>query len=85
MRESKKKIEKGKGYTDDMSDALAGALWSCSQDRFYKRNNEAISEIIQQTGQAFANSRNFTGMASKLNGRTSPFKGNGLGFNYSGN
>ena len=43
-------IEKGKGYTDDMSDALAGALWSCSQDRFFKKNNEAISEIIQQTG-----------------------------------
>ena len=82
LRESSKKIQKGKGYTDDMSDALAGALWSCSQDRFYKRNNEAISEIIQQTGQAFANSRNFTGMASKLNVRTSPFRGNGLGFNY---
>jgi hypothetical protein len=40
LRESQKKIEKGKGYTDDMSDALAGALWSCSQDRFYKRNNK---------------------------------------------
>ena len=50
LRESAKKIEKGKGYTDDMSDALAGALWSCSQDRFYKKNNEAIAEIIQQTG-----------------------------------
>ena len=50
LRESAKKIEKGKGYTDDMSDALAGALWSCSQDRFFKKNNEAISEIIQQTG-----------------------------------
>lgn len=50
LRESAKKIEKGKGYTDDMSDALAGALWSCSQDRFFKLNNEAISEIIKQTG-----------------------------------
>ena len=50
LRESQKKIEKGKGYTDDMSDALAGALWSCSQDRFYKKNNEAIAELIKQTG-----------------------------------
>jgi hypothetical protein len=57
LRESQKKIEKGKGYTDDMSDALAGALWSCSQDRFYKKNNEAISELIKQTGQMAANQK----------------------------
>ena len=81
LRESQKKIEKGKGYTDDMSDALAGALWSCSQDKFYKRNNEAISEIIKQTGQSIGSSRNFTGLANKIQNRT-PFNRNNLGFNY---
>ena len=81
LRESQKKIEKGKGYTDDMSDALAGALWSCSQDKFYTRNNEAISEIIKQTGQSIGSSRNFTGLANKVQNRT-PFNRNKLGFNY---
>ena len=81
LRESQKKIQKGKGYTDDMSDALAGALWSCSQDKFYKRNNEAISEIIKQTGQSIGSSRNFTGLANKVQNRT-PFNRNNLGFNY---
>lgn len=81
LRESQKKIEKGKGYTDDMSDALAGALWSCSQDKFYKRNNEAISEIIKQTGQSIGSSKNFTGLANKVQNRT-PFNRNNLGFNY---
>ena len=89
LRESQKKIEKGKGYTDDMSDALAGALWSCSQDRFFKKNNEAISEIIHQTGQTFQqnrlalNTRTFTGVASQLN-KKKPFSQNTLGFRYNG-
>ncbi len=69
LRESQKKIQKGKGYTDDMSDSLAGALWSCSQDRFYRKNNETITEIIAQTGQM--NSRqfgsNFVNMADEIN------------------
>ena len=82
LRESQKKIQKGKGYTDDMSDALAGALWSCSQDKFYKRNNEAISEIIQQTGQSMGVNRNFTGLANKLSNRNVPFNRRNLGFNY---
>lgn len=82
LRESQKKIQKGKGYTDDMSDALAGALWSCSQDKFYKRNNEAISEIIQQTGQSMGVNRNFTGLANRLNNKNVPFNRRNLGFNY---
>ncbi len=92
LRESQKKIEKGKGYTDDMSDSLAGALWSCSQDRFYKKNNEAISEIIRHTGNSAlpiirSNSgfssvgRGFSGMAKQIN-RNNSSKGMGLGFNY---
>ena len=88
LRESQKKIEKGKGYTDDMSDALAGALWSCSQDRFFKMNNEAISEIIQQTGNMlrpassiYANpSRGFANLASQMR-KPSVNKSN-LGFRY---
>ena len=88
LRESAKKIEKGKGYTDDMSDALAGALWSCSQDRFYKKNNEAISEIISQTGNLMtigngkmASTRDMRGLARQINQRT-PFKRSDLGFRY---
>ena len=86
LRESQKKIEKGKGYTDDMSDALAGALWSCSQDRFFKKNNEAISEIIAQTGNMFGNKstgtiRDMRGIASQIN-QKSPFKRTDLGFRY---
>lgn len=92
LRESQKKIEKGKGYTDDMSDALAGALWSCSQDRFYKRNNEAISEIIKQTGNGAllgksqtgysSAGRGFAGLANQINRNTTPFKRGDLGFRY---
>ena len=88
LRESQKKIEKGKGYTDDMSDALAGALWSCSQDRFYKKNNETISEIISQTGNLMtigngkmASTRDMRGLARQINQRT-PFRRSDLGFRY---
>lgn len=86
LRESQKKIEKGKGYTDDMADSLAGALWSCSQDRFFKKNNEAISEIIAQTGNMFGNKstgtiRDMRGIASQIN-QKSPFKRTDLGFRY---
>ena len=89
LRESQKKIEKGKGYTDDMSDALAGALWSCSQDRFFKKNNEAISEIIKHTGNMHQSNmlqgptlqninRNFSGVANQLRSNNKP----NLGFRY---
>ena len=86
LRESQKKIEKGKGYTDDMSDALAGALWMCSQDKFYKKNNEAISDIIQQAGKMVlsgptATTRNMRGLAREINNR-SPFRRSDLGFRY---
>ena len=88
LRESQKKIEKGKGYTDDMSDALAGALWSCSQDRFYKKNNEAISEIISKTGslmtgnpKSMTSTRDMRGLARQINQRT-PFRRSDLGFRY---
>ena len=87
LRESQKKIEKGKGYTDDMSDALAGALWMCSQDKFYKKNNEAISELIAQSGKLMegptpmASARNMRGLAGRINNR-SPFRRSDLGFRY---
>lgn len=96
LRESAKKIEKGKGYSDDMSNALAGALWSCSQDRCYKKNNEAITEIIRHTGNmnvgtpisknpnlGISSAGNFSGMASRINLNKSKNNGN-LGFRYKG-
>ena len=93
LRESAKKIEKGKGYTDDMSDALAGALWSCSQDRFFKKNNEAISELIKQTGNLQtggmgmglampSTGRGFSGIANQLRASGSLRNKSNLGFRY---
>ena len=80
LRESQKKIEKGKGYTDDMSDALAGSLWACSQDRFFKTSNEAISEIISQTGQMYqrqAQGPGFSNIAKRINNQRP-----NIGFRY---
>ena len=89
LRESQKKIEKGKGYTDDMADSLAGALWTCSQDRFYKKNNEAITEIISQTGNLMVGGnkgmsiRDMRGLANQINkGGNRLFKRTDLGFRY---
>lgn len=92
LRESAKKIEKGKGYTDDMSDSLAGALWSCSQDKFFKKNNETISEIIQQTGMNFPKkttvagipniNAGFSGMAGQLRQGKMSFNRGNIGFGY---
>lgn len=85
LRESQKKIEKGKGYTDDMSDSLAGALWSCSQDKFYKKNNEMITELMSQSGKLFTggnrDTRDFRYIARDINNR-SPFRRGDLGFRY---
>lgn len=87
LRESQKKIEKGKGYTDDMSDSLAGALWSCSQDKFYKKNNEMITELMSQSGKLFTggnrDTRDFRHIARDINNR-SPFRRTDLGFRYGG-
>lgn len=46
LRETNKRVEKGKGYTDDLCDALAGACFLASQDPSFKDNNEAISEML---------------------------------------
>ena len=94
LRESAKKIEKGKGYTDDMSDALAGALWDCSQDRFFKKNNEAITDLIKQTGNMTMSGINkglgaqnisgkgFTGLAGQIRPGNVLNNMNNLGFRY---
>lgn len=50
LRETNKRVEKSKSTTDDLSDALAGACFLCSQDPFFKDNNEAISELLNKTG-----------------------------------
>lgn len=86
LRESRKKIEKGKGYTDDMSDSLAGALWGCFQDKFYKKNNEMITELMSQTGKMFTgnsaiSTKDFRSIARDINNR-SPFRKSDLGFRY---
>ena len=46
LRESEKKIEKSKGYTDDLADALAGATFRCSQDKFYKKTDGDVKDLI---------------------------------------
>lgn len=46
LRESEKKIEKSKGYTDDLSDSLAGACFSCSQDPYYKCTDGDVTDLI---------------------------------------
>lgn len=84
LRESQKKIEKGKGYSDDLSNALGGALWSCCQDRFYKRNNETITELINQSGKMYVSNgsprlNGFSGISSQINNIN---RSNGMGFNY---
>ena len=50
LREDEKRVQKpkGDGYSDDLSDALAGALYSCSQDKFYRNTNEDTTSIITQ-------------------------------------
>lgn len=46
LKEDDKKIGKSKGYTDDLSDSLAGALYACLGDRYYKKNNETLDDLI---------------------------------------
>ena len=50
LREDDKRIQKPRGndYSDDMSDALAGALFSCSQDKYYMKTDESVTDIINQ-------------------------------------
>ncbi len=50
LREDEKRIQKprGNGYSDDMSDALAGALFICSQDKYYCKTDDTVTDIINQ-------------------------------------
>lgn len=50
LREDEKRVQKprGDGYSDDMSDALAGALFSCSQDKYYMKTTEQTINLIEQ-------------------------------------
>ena len=50
LREDDKRVQKpkGDGYSDDMADALAGALYSCSVDKYYKNTNEDTTSLITQ-------------------------------------
>ena len=46
LKDGQKKIEKRKGTTDDLSDSLAGACWSCFNDKFFKFNDEEVLGMI---------------------------------------
>lgn len=46
LKDGLKKIEKRKGTTDDLSDSLAGACWSCFNDRFFKFNDEEVMDMV---------------------------------------
>lgn len=59
LRENEKRIQKpnGDGYSDDMSDALAGALFSCSQDKYYMKTDNSVADIINQFKEQQANNQ----------------------------
>ena len=46
LKETERKIEKRKGSTDDMSDSLAGACWSCLNDKYFRINDEDVLSMI---------------------------------------
>jgi hypothetical protein len=60
LREYKKKIDKGKGNTDDLSGALAGALYTCVNDNNFKSNKETMDYLVklQQNNNNLKNNSN---------------------------
>ena len=46
LKDGVKKVEKVKGSTDDLSDALCGACWSCFNDGFFKFNDEEVMDLV---------------------------------------
>ena len=46
LRDGVKKVEKIKGSTDDLSDALCGACWNCFNDGFFKYNDEEVLDLV---------------------------------------
>lgn len=47
LRDYEEKIDKGKGYTDDLCGSLAGALFSCTLDKHgFKTSDEIMDDII---------------------------------------
>lgn len=50
LRETEKRIQKpnGNNYSDDMSDALAGALYSCTVDKYYMKTDGSVTDLITQ-------------------------------------
>ena len=61
LRDYEEKIDKGKGYTDDLCGSLAGALFSCTSDKHgFKTSDEVMDDIIMaQT--------NYQNKSNKLN------------------
>lgn len=47
LRDYENKVGKSKGYTDDLSDSLAGALYTCMLDKFaYKSSSDLMDNIV---------------------------------------
>ena len=46
LKDGVKKVEKVKGSTDDLSDAICGACWSCFNDGFFKFNDEEVMDLV---------------------------------------
>ena len=57
LKDGPKKVEKRKGSTDDLSDSLAGACYSCFQDKFFKFNGDDVINMID----TLRNTTGFTG------------------------
>ena len=46
LRENQRRVEKAKGSSDDLSDALAGACFLASQDPYFQDANDTIMELL---------------------------------------
>ena len=70
LREYDNKIGKSKGCTDDLSDSLAGALYSCMLDKHhFKTSSDALDNIIKVQSKVNPNQiSNISDMITRLNG-----------------
>ena len=69
LREYNSKIGKSKGYTDDLSDSLAGALFTCMQDKHgFKTSSDLMDNIIaSQSNMQYNRVINLTDVLKNIN------------------
>lgn len=80
LREYANKIDKGKGFTNDLADSLAGAVYRCSCDKYFKRVGETINKIIDITN---SNSFDILNIQNQINNSGyNQFNINRLGTGY---